>query len=464
MNKNDERISESIFKDAARQYELESLGREKLARHITRLSIILWLLSLALPGFLADGKPQYGIYILLIGVPLGWLGGVVAPYANVFYLYALVSLGKDEIPVKSLVLMVVLAGTTVFVRRILVDEGGGTASITSWGWGAIIWGISMLLLVVATLVREYRLSSRGAVLIFWLIGAVLLAVFVLNRYQWSNANIQDRYFYLSPSMAFSTVKLCGIPVAQVAGPIVPEGENISIDPSMDEFMGPGVRGSYPLLTYFEKNGYEWVYRNQYPDYEIGRKSEIDARPPRFLLRAVKNSPETIIQLVDARAKKAVHEQRVVYGPYRSNNRCPSATGDLGYLQAIRKAAGQDQAKAYFAGPRPIEEGRVPCNAEYEMPQHGGARKPIKYCSSHYVAIWYPLESPIVGKSVYLNVMILDRKSLTLVGSYSSYLKCPSEDCVTASTKEITGFRVDDSRVYLLTNGGELVTNLQNQVK
>lgn len=465
--KNDELPASNELGRCADNPVSEDSSSRKLAVRIAGISFVLWLLSLALPGFTLDGNPSkqvYGISILIQGVLLGWLGGVFAAYANVFYLYAAASINWDETPVKSIIAMVCFAASTPFVRSILVDEGGGTALITSWGWGAILWGVSLVLLVVAALTRDCRFSLRGIAWVFGVIGVMLCAIFGLNRYQWSNANVQDRYSYLSPSMAFSTVKLCGIPVTQVAGPLVPGGERVSIDPSIDEVMGRGVGGSYPLLTRFEKNGYEWVYRNRSPDLEIGRKSEINAKPARFLLRAVSNSPETIIQLVDTHAEKTVYEQRVVHGPYLSNNRCPGANGNLGYLQAIRKAAGQDQAAAYFMGPRPIEEGRTPCDVEYEMPLRAGTRKPIKYCSTHYVAIWYPLGSPVAGNSIYLSVMILDRGSLTLVDRFSSYLKCPSEDCVTASTKEINGFRVDDSRVYLLTSDGELVANVENRIK
>lgn len=460
MNKNDERISESIFKDAARQYELESLGRESLARRITRLSIFLWLLSLALPGFWAGGEPQYGFYILLIGIPLGWLGGMAAPYANVFYLYALVSLRKDEVPVKSLVLMMALAGTTLFVRRILVNEGGGTASITSWGWGAMLWGISLLLLVVATLVRECKLSSRGAIWIFCLIGVSLLAIAVLNRYQWSKANAHDRQALLSPTMAFSTVKLCGVPITEVPHALVPKGQLVSLDPSVGEFL----RRTEPLLSRFERDGYEWVYRGHTPDFEIGRKLEDVRGTSRYLLRAIPAGIGVSIQLVEESSGRLLYEQRVLNGPGRDGRNCPDAYGNKGYIQAIQRATGQDELGTSFVGSPVGEEGRVACDAEYRMPQRADGRRPVKYCSGRYLAVWHQVPPPREdGEHIKLRVLILDRATLTLVDYFERDFKCPSEECALARTNEFLGFRFDESWVHLLMRSGELVTNREFRV-
>lgn len=450
--------------DSANRRESGQPDSHKMARRISSFSFVLWLLSLALPGFTLDGNPSkevYGLLILIEGVLLGWLTGVFAAYANIFYLYAAASVTKNEAPVKSVVIMVCLAATTVFVRRILVDEGGGTALITSWGWGAILWGISLLLLVVSVLTQTCRLSNQSVVWMLGAIGVILLSIFWLNRYQWSIANVQDRSAYLAPSMAFSATKLCEVPVTLVAKSLVPAEDRVSVDSSMDVFLKNYTQWSGPALSHFEKNGYEWVYRNRAPDLEIGRKVADDAKPPRFLLRAVPQESGHQIQLVDKSSEQIVYEQRIVNGSFRSTNHCPSAHGDLGYLQTIRKAAGQDQADAYFTGPRQTEEGRTLCSAEYQMPYVEGRREPVKYCSEHYIAIWYPVKDP--KDTIYLSALILDKKSLALVDRFSSYIKCPSEDCLIASTNEIVGFRVDEERFYVLTTGGELVANRETRI-
>lgn len=294
------------------------------------------------------------------------------------------------------------------------------------------------------------------------IGVMLLSIFGLNRYQWSSANAQDRTAYLSPSMAFSATKLCDVPVTLVAQSLVPAGDRVSVDSSMDAFLKDYLHWNGPALSYFEKNGYEWVYRDRAPDLEIGRKVAVDARPPRFLLRAAPYESGTQIQLVDKSSDQILYEQRIVDGSFRGANHCPSAHGELGYLQTIRKVVGQDQAAGYFSGPRHTEEGRTLCSAEYQMPSVEGRRQPVKYCSEHYIAIWYPVKNP--KDTIYLSALILDKTSLALVDRFSSHIKCPSEDCLTASTKEITGFRVDESRFYVLTTGGELVANREPRIQ
>ena len=70
-------------------------------RPLLRLSLILWLLSLPLPAFYIDEENSLwlGIFVLLVGLPLGWLGAGLAGlavYANIFYYYAFRKLSTNK--------------------------------------------------------------------------------------------------------------------------------------------------------------------------------------------------------------------------------------------------------------------------------------------------------------------------------------------------------------------------------
>ncbi|MDT8991365.1 hypothetical protein RQP54_10885 [Curvibacter sp. APW13] len=436
----------------------KNIGARRV-KSLAGLSLALWLASLALPGFTLNGDPSkiyYGLHILIEGVLLGWLTGKIAAYANIAYIYAVATIYADKTPIKSTILMIGVASTTFFVHDILVDEGGHHEQITSWGWGVVIWGVSLLLLGIATLTKLYQLSIRSIGIFLTIPLLIVLSIFAVNIHQWNNANSQDRHLYLTRGTAFTVAKLCEVPISRVSAPIVQEGDHVIVDHSMNEFMSAYLHWSGPILKTYEQDGFEWTYRDNRPDYVIGRKIDNNAKPAKYVLRVVSRDSTQLIQLIDNYSHTIAYEQKIQFGSFHGRNHCPAAYGYQGYIQSILTAIGQNKNSKYYTGIRTTEEARIDCSDEYITPLINGRRTPQKFCSNKYIVIWYPNRSPTEGtNSIYLSAMALDRESMALVDNYSDHITCPGRDCDLVYSQEHIGFRVTESSIYLLTPAGDI---------
>lgn len=195
-----------------------SLRKTQLAKlHIepTYLAIValcLWFFSLFFPGFKHGfgGETLNGIYILLLGIPFGWMSNGWAVYANLFFISVFFKVISEKKPVWSVLFMVGFAATLPLCNEILVNENGGMSPVTAWGWGAIIWIEALILMTCASLLQKGIINSRG----FWLSGVLVFAVF-LGAYQLhlrhlQQANEQEKSLFLNGKMAFMTLDPCGI--------------------------------------------------------------------------------------------------------------------------------------------------------------------------------------------------------------------------------------------------------------
>lgn len=195
------------------KYKLASTSKQKnqLSSEVKLLlwiSFGLWIYSLLGLGFYAtDNHPIYGLLILLLGTLFGWFAGVpffssFAVYANYFYLFALFRLTfGNKIPTTSVKLMLALASLTVLLKRVMINEAGGYASIDAWGWGAIWWGLSLITLTIATYTQNGKISLKKSLPITASIYAiVILPLLVLFGYQYSIANEQEKATYFEPGI------------------------------------------------------------------------------------------------------------------------------------------------------------------------------------------------------------------------------------------------------------------------
>lgn len=174
-------------------------------RPLLRLSLILWLLSLPLPAFYIDEENSLwlGIFVLLVGLPLGWLGAGLAGlavYANIFYYYAFRKLSTNKTPRISIVLMLLFASLSVFLRVVLVSERPSYAPVFAWGWGAILWAMSLVALACAAWLPERFKSRRymqpATLALLALFAAVSSSLFILKYIQYRHANDDERRRYL----------------------------------------------------------------------------------------------------------------------------------------------------------------------------------------------------------------------------------------------------------------------------
>jgi hypothetical protein len=132
------------------------------ARRLALLALALWAYSLTLIGlvFYSRMEPAPGYQILVTG----WLSPALlnfAWYANPFFLYGIARLIGHGTPTLSSAIAAVLALDTVRFERMPVDEGGGSTVLYGYGWGAIVWLLSIFLLLVAVGLRRVETGRAG---------------------------------------------------------------------------------------------------------------------------------------------------------------------------------------------------------------------------------------------------------------------------------------------------------------
>lgn len=160
-------------------------------------SIILWFISLPMVGFYADAD-YFGWFILLLS-PLAWIGlpAGLAVYANFFYWWIVFSLMLNQKPKTSILFMVGLALLTITLREVPRGESGSMATVYAWGYGAFIWVFAIILMAGAVWdTRPFYSIKQILAPYFIAFLVILLSLFGLKYWQWSNANIyeKERYF------------------------------------------------------------------------------------------------------------------------------------------------------------------------------------------------------------------------------------------------------------------------------
>lgn len=200
---------------------------DRTSINLTRAAFVGWIASLSMPGLaLYSNQRMFGYDILLSG----WLSPLAlnfAWFANVFFLYAIRKLHRGEVPVNSSLLALLLSFDTARFSVMYLDEGGSKTSVYGYGWGAVLWFVSICLLVAAVGSRaaetgrpQTRLKPLGLGLcLFAVITTASLAIYnraAANRWE------AERLTWL----AFKRGAVCGEneviatePIRDLAGPV-----------------------------------------------------------------------------------------------------------------------------------------------------------------------------------------------------------------------------------------------------
>jgi hypothetical protein len=186
------------------------------SRLLSFFAFLVWLSSLALTGIVlyAGQKRLSGLEILASG----WLGPLVgnfAWFANVFFIVGVRRLWSSRTAIIPSLIAVLLSLDAFRFTSYLLNEGGATTPVYGYGWGAVLWFLSVSLLLAASgTFQAERLpaSARGiSTASFRQIGFALLASVVVSA-TW--LSISDRK---SPSVvesrrlegiAFKRGKIC----------------------------------------------------------------------------------------------------------------------------------------------------------------------------------------------------------------------------------------------------------------
>ncbi len=127
---------------------------------MANVALILWVISLCLPGFSVYGTPEayFGFWILLIGWlwPSAW-------YANPFLLFALFKLRQtDKIPAISTMLAISIASTIYLFDE--VPSTAGVPVVYGFGVGVAVWfaAIAITILALGVRIAEVRAANEAA--------------------------------------------------------------------------------------------------------------------------------------------------------------------------------------------------------------------------------------------------------------------------------------------------------------
>lgn len=132
---------------------------------------------------------------------------IVAIYANIFYFACLVltCAGIKKADKSSTIFML---GTAAFIFSPELHK-----LVVSWGYGAIAWGLALILLTIAAWVSHVHLSHRKIMVVLMMIfSGIVFGFWKLKQFkdwQWENATIEERKLYLRPYVAFGNFKSSG---------------------------------------------------------------------------------------------------------------------------------------------------------------------------------------------------------------------------------------------------------------
>lgn len=329
-----------------------SLGLLKLtSKDLSKIAIVLWLCSLPLTGidfyFLMYSKESSlaGYEILY----QGWLSPLVgnfAWFANIFFLYGFFHLIAGGTAVKSTITAAILSFDTFRFDEYMMNEGGSTTPVYGYGWGAVLWFLSIFLLLAAAGKRQLELKDESKQVneYEWLrpLGFFLLvATFGVVGY----FSIHDRIIantaesHRLSKIAFKRGQVCHTPEPTVIEPI----RNFSgvLEVVMNTNKIP--RARYPFLQ--EKDLLSWgipFVRYNFVDYSNKSNSENEslASPTAILYVDEDKLYQTIsAKLIEVGTNRTVFEQTWKREPMPDVNRnyyCPGYQSFPNFDQQPRK--------------------------------------------------------------------------------------------------------------------------------
>lgn len=130
------------------------------ARQITLLALGLWVFSLFFSGLVLYYEQQHiaGFEILVTGW-LSPLDGNFAWFANIFFLLCVFSLFIGRAPKICALIAALLSLDTFRYSMLTMNEGGHSTPIYGYGWGAIIWLISICVVFIAVGLRQCEINK-----------------------------------------------------------------------------------------------------------------------------------------------------------------------------------------------------------------------------------------------------------------------------------------------------------------
>lgn len=485
-----------------------------LAKRLAVAAWIAWLLSLALPAFTVESPaaPMFGVLVLPMGLLFGWMVFGWAAYANIFWWIAQWKLSRGKVPLRSVTIMLILALTIFGFEGVIADEGNMAAlPVVSWGWGALLWGASLILLSLAAAIQSGWTARIVAPALIVMVG-IVLALGGWGQWQRHRANLQEREAYLSWGMAFTVVRLSGFPLVWPDQPVVPAGAVVAfdIDPGLNSFTwfeppmrptegsAPNLGGdqrresspprpylSLPKPVRVRLRGEDWVVRN------LGENTQFLVRAPgemaRYVLQAREAPFGAVLRIVDTGNNDHVlYEQSLRLVRRRHSLKyipslSPAEGGRYGVGAAVERALGL-KPRSTAARTQVVlesESATQPCDVvtqpgdEPFMGSWDGRQVVLRsqaltnfsgFCSPSYIALVEVREVmgygvaneqvvPMVERNV--SVLLFDRQTLEPLARFRGGKAC-NGSCPAITRSVVRGLQIDGKGLTVDTKDGNLL--------
>lgn len=152
------------------------------------ISLILFMVCLALPGFYIREahEPQLSFYLLIMGW-LGPLDGHFSWFANIYFLIALLKYKKPKTSSSLGFIALALALSFLGYEKIIVSEAPTYARITAYGFGYMLWFLSIGILSIGQFSLATNKSKKvtASLLSGWVI--LVLSLFSFHYFVGDNS-------------------------------------------------------------------------------------------------------------------------------------------------------------------------------------------------------------------------------------------------------------------------------------
>jgi hypothetical protein len=453
-------------------------------------ALCLWFFSLFFPGFKYGfgGETINGFYILLLGIPFGWMSNGWAVYANLFFISVFYKVIGEKKPVWTVLFMIGFAATLPLCKEILVNENGGMSPVTAWGWGAIIWITALILMACAALLQKGLLGSRS----LWILGVLVVAVFLvayqLHLRQLQQANEQEKTLFLNGKMAFMTLDPCGIELTWPERQLIQSNTAIGIymDAQLTETEKSRPHLYLPMPgNYIEiKDDREWMAYGLYNGLGIRVLQTNQNNYP--VLEAKANQDGAVIRLVDEK-KEVLFEQllkikslgdRSYYCPLNSQHESDYPQRKLadGVDSALKLVLGLDGSPKQMDKKSIISDELAEEHCGFNMIRlkdgnlHGvmDERNVIidfswikdytEFCSDHYIALVQVKEAAKNDPSLGGSVFLFERKTLRPIVRFTNKPINGADKFNFLKPNQLKSILLGQSGIVVQTDVGQFITD------
>lgn len=355
--------------------------RNGLSKNLTYLATILWVVSLFLPAYSTYSETVIGFQVLF----MGWLGplvGNIAWYANLFFLYNVLCNGEAY---KASFVAGFVALSMFFFKEVLLNEGGTTASIYGYGFGAIVWLISIWLMSLVTslrlmdisyeandhmennLGRQFR-NASGTILILILTITGFFAV--TDRIK---ANKEEKIHL--EKVAYKLGDVCAIDIPMQKTRFTNIDGAVELILSETKFDSSEIRRlldwGFPVVRYYERDFYYKELSNKEIMTSIPAASEVIGV---IDFNTVGSDKKIItLKVTDFKTKQTLVEQTWYRGK-QQHNYCPNYSGYAEDIQQPRKMI----AEIFGLSPARIKQSNLEViDNKFEQNETINLERPIK---------------------------------------------------------------------------------------